>query len=75
MIRINKDLHINPAFVASLEWDRSNYAFGPSDSVLVITMHDGKEHLVRHQPWYLDGTDAYAVERQILASIEEGDAR
>lgn len=69
MIRIDQDRHINPAFIASLTWDRRDYAWGPSSSVLIITMHDGTEHRVKHEPWYLGGADAYAVEKSILANL------
>lgn len=71
MIRIDRDRHINPAFVASLEWDHRSYING-SDSILIITMHDGTVHRVKHQPWYLDCPDGYKLEREILAAIEKG---
>lgn len=73
MIRLDRDRHINPAFVATLEWDHRQYMNG-SDSVLVITMHDGAQHRVKHQPWYLDGPDGYAIEKAILAALETGGA-
>lgn len=73
MIRIDQDRHINPAFVASMEWDHRHYVNG-SDSVLIIHMWDGKVHTVKHQPWYLNGPDACKVEREILAAMEKGEA-
>lgn len=73
LIRIGRHRHINPAYVVFMEWDRRFYANG-SDSALVITMHDGTQHRVEHQPGYLDGADAYAVEKAILAAQEAGAA-
>jgi len=73
MIRIDQDRHINPAFVASMEWDHRHYMNG-SDSVLIITMWDGKVHTVKHQPQYLSGPDAYKIEREILAAMKKGEA-
>jgi hypothetical protein len=72
MIECGPDLKVNPAFVASLAWDNRSYANGPGDSVLVITMHDGTEHRVRHShrsAW--GGVDAYAVEKAICAAFEK----
>ena len=73
MIRIDQDRHINPAFVASTEWDRRHYVNG-SDSVLIITMWDGTVHRVKHQPWCLSGPDATTIEREILAAMKKGEA-
>lgn len=73
MIRIDQNRHINPAFVASMEWDRRHYING-SESVLIITMWDGTVHRVKHQPWYLGCPDATKIEREILAAMKKGDA-
>ena len=70
MIRIDRERHINPAFVVFMEWDRRHYANGPGDSALVITMHDGVQHRVRHEPHLYGGADAYEVEKAILSAIE-----
>jgi len=70
MIRVTSDLSINPAFVSHMAWDRRHYMNGPGDSVLVITMADGTAHRVTHQPWMLDGTDGYDVERRILEAVD-----
>lgn len=63
------ELSINPAWVATMEWDRRHYANGPGDSDLVVTMYDGAKHRIKHEPYYLDGVDAYAVEAAITAAI------
>lgn len=72
MIDAGADLKINPAFVASLSWDRRSYFNGPGDSILVITMHDGTVHKVRHthtgSGW--GGLDAYAIERRIVEAVQ-----
>ena len=73
MIRIDQNRHINPAFVASMEWDHRHYING-SESVLIITMWDGTVHRVKHQPWYLGCPDATKIEREILAAMKKGDA-
>lgn len=75
MVRAGRDLWINPQHVMSLEWDRRHYANGPGDSVLVIRLVTGKEHRVRHEPHCLDGTDAYAVERDIRSALEAANGR
>lgn len=69
MIDCGPDLKINHAWVASIAWDRRHYFSGPGDSTLVITMHDGTQHRVRHAPAGWGGTDAYAVERDILRAL------
>jgi len=59
------NITINSAFVASMSWDRRHYVNGPGDSILVIRMHDGTEHRVKHEPHFLDGADAYQIEKAI----------
>jgi hypothetical protein len=73
MVR-TRDLTINPAYVVSMEWDRRWYANGPGDSVLVIRMHGGHEHRIKHEPHLMGGTDAYKVEAAILAAHERAAA-
>ena len=73
MIRIDQDRHINPEFVASMEWEHLHYTNG-SNSVLIITMWDGKVHAVKHQPEYLSGPDACKIAREILAAMKKGEA-
>lgn len=74
LIKVTRDLAINPEHVASLAWDRRDYAYGPSNTKLIIRMADGSEYWVEHQPHLLDGADAYAVERQIMTAQEAPDA-
>lgn len=64
------DVSINPAYVASMEWDRRHYMNGPGESVLVVRMVDGAVHRIKHEPQYLGGSDAYDVERRIEAGID-----
>jgi hypothetical protein len=73
MIKCRDGLMINPKYVASMEWDRRHYFNGPGDTVLVIRMHDGTEHRVKHEPHYLGGADAYAVEMAIVKAMEGAD--
>jgi len=72
MVRCGPDLTINPAFVASLSWERRHYFNSSGNSVLVIIMHDGAKHRVEHthtgSGW--GGVDAYAVERAIVDALE-----
>ena len=75
MVCAGRDLLINPQHVMSMEWDRRHYANGPGDSALVIHLVTGKSHRVKHEPQYLDGTDAYAVEKAICAALEATNAR
>lgn len=63
------ELTINPAFVASMDWDRRHYFNGPGDSYLVIRMQDGHEHRVKHAPHLLGGVDAYKVQAKIIAAV------
>lgn len=74
LVRVTRDLAVNPEHVSSLVWDRRHYSYGPSDTKLVIRMADGCEHTVTHEPHLLDGTDAYEVERKIMAAQEATDA-
>lgn len=64
-------LSINPAFVASMEWDRRHYANMPGDNTLIVRMMDGAEHRILHSAHLLDGVDAYAIERTILTAEEK----
>lgn len=48
-----------------MQWERRYYTNGSGPSYLVITMISGAEHRIEHCPHYLDGIDAYAVEREI----------
>jgi hypothetical protein len=70
MVACGSDLKVNPAYVASLAWDRRHYANGPGDSVLIIMMHDGTQHRVTHslRPGW-GGVDAYLVEKEICAAV------
>lgn len=65
LVKCGPDLWVNKGLVQSLEWDRRHYMSGPGSSTLVITMADGAVHRVQHQVGYLDGTDAYAIERAL----------
>lgn len=66
MIRAG-DVSFNPACVAEMEWDRRFYVNG-SESTLIITMQDGKQHRIKYQPHLLGVADPYEVERQVLAA-------
>lgn len=68
LLRISNDLMINPALVSYMEWDRRSYANSAGDSVLVITMNDGREHRLVHRPWMMDGLDCYKVEAAIMSA-------
>lgn len=65
LVQCGGDLWLNRDLVQRLEWDRRHYMNGPGSSTLVITMADGAVHRIQHQPGYLDGTDAYAIERAL----------
>lgn len=65
LVKCGADLWISRELVQSLEWDRRHYMNGPGSSTLVITMADGAVHRIKHEPGYLDGTDAYAIERAL----------
>lgn len=62
LLRLTPDLVVNPAFVASVHWDRRHSTF------LVITMQDGTEHSIKHTGGYYDTVDCYEVERKLLAA-------
>jgi len=66
LLRVTNDLIINPAAVSYMEWDRRSYANCAGDSVLVITMTDGREHRIAHRPQYLDGNDCCRIEAKIM---------
>jgi len=68
MLRLGPGHHVDAAAIISTRWDHRHYANCGPDSSLIVTMNDGSEVSVRHEPQYLDGTDAYALERQILAA-------
>lgn len=70
LIECGPDLKLNAAWIASLSWDRRHYFNGPGDCTLVVTMHDGMQHRIRHAGtvgW--GGVDAYDVERRICAAL------
>jgi hypothetical protein len=71
MVRAVRGLLINPQHVMSLQWDQRYHANGPGDSVLVIRLVTGHTHRARHEPHYLDDTDAYAVEAAINRALGE----
>ncbi|WP_157218687.1 hypothetical protein [Flavisphingomonas formosensis] len=71
MVRVNRELMINAAYVSHVKWDRRQYINAPGDSMLVITMADGAVHRVRHEPWLMGGTDCYAVEREIDSALAQ----
>lgn len=60
------DEAINPAYVQSMRWQRTSYANAAGDSTLIITMAGGNVIQVKHEPQYIGGADAYAVEKSIL---------
>lgn len=64
LIRLTRDLMVNREHIASVHW-RRNY----SDSTLVITMCDGSIHNVQHNPYALDGTDCYEIEKKLLETV------
>lgn len=68
LIRISRDLSVNPAAIVSLAWERRHYFNMAGDSTLVITMADGATHRVRHEPHLMDGADAYEVEKRLLGA-------
>lgn len=68
LIALDADRKVNPALVASIVWDRRHYANAGPDSILVVTMVNGEVHRVKHEPQYLGGADAYAVEAKIVAA-------
>jgi hypothetical protein len=70
MIKAGPDLWINPRFVASMAFDHQHYANSPGPTTLLVTMHDGTVYRIRHEPQYLGGTDAYAVQEAICAASE-----
>jgi len=70
MVNAGRYLILNAIHVESMEWDQQHYANGPGDSVLIIRMVTGKEHRIRHEPHYLGGTDARAVEKAICDALK-----
>lgn len=65
LVRITRDLSINPQAIASLSRNARYYMNGSGPTVLTIRMMDGEEHRIEHTPHYLDGNDVYAIERRI----------
>lgn len=64
ILKLTRDLAINPAMVASIGWNR-----GHSYSDLVITMADGTRHVIRDGAGY--SPDCYDIERRIIAAAAE----
>lgn len=60
------DETINPAYVQSMRWRRTTYANAAGDATLIITMVGGHTISVKHEPQYIGGNDAYAIEKAIL---------
>ena len=57
--------------VELMQWlPRTQYVNGSGDAKLRITLKNGMVVTVTHLPQYLGGTDAYAIEREIIAIIE-----
>jgi hypothetical protein len=69
MIKVNSSLTINPAWVASLEIDSRYYMNGPGVPVLIIRMHDGYEHRITHEPFFLGGANIYDLEKRISEAL------
>jgi hypothetical protein len=65
LVRAGRDLSIAANQVEAMHWERRDYMNGSGPSFLIVTMISGAEHRIEHCPQYLDGTDAYAVEREI----------
>lgn len=66
LVKCGPDVHINPALIASIHWDR-----GHSYTKLIVTLADGREIRIDHQPHHLGGTDCYAIERDLTAASAE----
>ena len=65
LVRITRDLSINPADVSACVIDQRHYMNGPGPAWLVVSMRDRSEHRVEHTPHHLGGTDIYAIKRQL----------
>lgn len=61
---------INPAQVSHMTWDHRHHMNG-SDAALTITMVNGCTFSVKHEPNLMNGADAYAIERAILAGMKK----
>lgn len=62
LTRLTRDLSVNKELVASVHWDRS---YGTQ---LVVTMHDGTQHHIKHEGGYTGGDDCYKIERILLGA-------
>jgi hypothetical protein len=62
---------INPRYVAGMSWENTHYVNSSGRSVLTVRMHDGHEYRIEHTVQYMDGVDAYAVEKAIINATEE----
>ena len=67
-VKCGPDLTVNRDEVAAVSWDRGQYAYGPRDSKLIITLANGIQHSVVHNPHHLGGVDCYKIEREIVAN-------
>lgn len=67
LIAINDSVHINPDYVAATCIDTRHFMNG-SESVLRITMADGKVHIVEAGR----GVDIWALRDKILNAGEQG---
>ena len=60
LTRLTRSLSVNKEMVASVHWD-DTYARS-----LVITMHDGTQHRIAHNPGGMDSDNCYDIERKLL---------
>lgn len=63
------NIRINPQYVVSMEWEHRHYMSGPGESTLIVHMTGDRTYRIKHEAHYLNGVDAYEVERQITARI------
>jgi hypothetical protein len=67
LVKCGRDTIINARDVSSIEWDR-----GHSYTTMVVTMLNGREIRLKHQPQFMDGTDCYLVEAKLLEAVQVG---
>lgn len=71
MIRLDRDISVNPHAIASTRWERRHYANG-SESSFIVTMMDGTAYRLAYPPAF-GNPDPYVIEKAIQAALAGGD--
>ncbi len=67
LVKCGRDLMVNPGHISSIEWDRSTYS---RPSALIVSMLDGRQIRIPHEPHMMDGNDCYKIEAKLFEASQ-----